>query len=654
MGEQGRTGVKNTCGVSQPAVATSGGASQPAITTLSLSELNTRSAPLGAWDISVFQPELRTYTYKDKQRGTEKQGASFRCILVAVDDPHLYLSAQKAMRNDNMMPLETAKEQFKNYCRFRMSKVSLDPRAKQEFLHTPLKMVIDMAKTRCEPLLQAKDGEILQPHPKMTLRDCLELQQTQRFDLTALVEDVTTERSVSDTRKVCSIKLVDASGENGKTKEMTLSHFYDYPVPASAGATIHILREAVKNQQAVTFFAIQGKKSEGAYSISSSQDFFVVKAETPRAQSLEAAAATLLASPANQRDIINQQVFNHATYDNEPGKEILCKLLRLLSGKQAISCVDTTPTVWQVNWAEVAWPTENDILTKDGERLFFKTTLRDTTGSVEVAINEKSALALAGVANKDEFLSAKQEGKQLFPVMASCKVVRTTTAGASQPANFVNLTIVEAMDQPLEEPPTHATLSLVPLMQDLDDDTACILPAALHMVNSSPHYAFTVTVKTADEKEICMPCQKIMTVIVSTKASKPVALGDGFKLTTPDVRSLWDDGDSHPVYKLSSICTLDNLPAYRLDPPRGKEQYALVTITAKVEDTFVVEHVQLLDESRAEKAVQSLHKLLYLAMHVNVRDRKRTKEWSETFSPAIAKRCRILGRRPTAPSIAQP
>ena len=38
-----------------------------------------------------------------------------------------------------------------------------------------------------------------------------------------------------------------------------------------------------------------------------------------------------------------------------------------------------------------------------------------------------------------------------------------------------------------------------------------------------------------------------------------------------------------------------NLPAFRLDPVRGKPQHALITITAMLGDSFVVETVQLLD-----------------------------------------------------------
>ena len=52
-------------------------------------------------------------------------------------------------------------------------------------------------------------------------------------------------------------------------------------------------------------------------------------------------------------------------------------------------------------------------------------------------------------------------------------------------------------------------------------------------------------------------------------------------------------------HTLSAICTLSNLPQYKLDPPRGGNQEALVIVTAKTEDSFVIESVQFLNSDEA-------------------------------------------------------
>ena len=58
---------------------------------------------------------------------------------------------------------------------------------------------------------------------------------------------------------------------------------------------------------------------------------------------------------------------------------------------------------------------------------------------------------------------------------------------AKQP---VNLVVVHAADQPWSEAPNKAALEMIPMIRDLRDDTSAILPTSLHVVETTPHYAF--------------------------------------------------------------------------------------------------------------------------------------------------------------------
>ena len=84
-----------------------------------------------------------------------------------------------------------------------------------------------------------------------------------------------------------------------------------------------------------------------------------------------------------------------------------------------------------------------------------------------------------------------------------------------------------------------------------------------------------------------------------------------------------------------------------MDPPRGGAQHALVIVTAKTASSFVAESVQLLSPDEAAQVKQSLLKLLHMAMHVHGRERKRIIEWTDDFSPAIARKCSRVGRYPS-------
>ena len=77
-------------------------------------------------------------------------------------------------------------------------------------------------------------------------------------------------------------------------------------------------------------------------------------------------------------------------------------------------------------------------------------------------------------------------------------------------------------------------------------------------------------------------------------------------------------------------------------------------VTAKTDDSFVIESVQFLSPEEAAEVKQSLLKLLQLAMHIHVRDRKRAVEWNDAFSPLTARKCSRVGRSPTDLPLSDP
>jgi len=148
-------------------------------------------------------------------------------------------------------------------------------------------------------------------------------------------------------------------------------------------------------------------------------------------------------------------------------------------------------------------------------------------------------------------------------------------------------------------------------------------------------------------------------LVRSSNNSKPNPLGSGFKLIIRGVEDLLSKEDPTHVagqmkHTLSAMCTLNNLPQHRLDPPRGGTQHALVIVTAKTDDSFVAESVQLLNSEEAAQATQSLLKLLHTAMHMHGRDRKRTVEWIDAFSPVRSRKRKRVGSSPTAAPLLDP
>ncbi len=229
-------------------------AAQPRAGTLRLQELNVRSAPCAQWDVCIFRSRIDEWTNPK----TGNKGASFRCVLVSLSDPTSYLAAQVATREGNMPPLKKAEERYVEKLLFRISKVSLLTETKQQYLHCPLKLVVNLARTQTDPIMAGTCGaHSLQPQPPMTLSQVQELTHTQRFDVTALVAGLDENaREVNPRRKVINVRLLDASGPDNKPQEVTFGFFYDHPPDKDTRATIDILRPG----EALSFFALQGKE----------------------------------------------------------------------------------------------------------------------------------------------------------------------------------------------------------------------------------------------------------------------------------------------------------------------------------------------------------------------------------------------------------
>ena len=164
--------------------------------------------------------------------------------------------------------MEQAQAKFKANLKFRISKVALESSVKQEYIHTPVKLKIDLVKTRFDPLLQGQQGETMQPSPSMSIKDCKKLQHSQPFDVTALMDALSEVRSVNVTRQVISVIIIDDSGDDGKPGQLTFAFFMNLPRSKEAAATMNILQQSLETEDnpVFSFFALQGKKTDKGYS----------------------------------------------------------------------------------------------------------------------------------------------------------------------------------------------------------------------------------------------------------------------------------------------------------------------------------------------------------------------------------------------------
>ena len=646
-----------TGGASQPAGQTSSGTSQSAGDTARVLELTARSAPVIKLDVAVYHPNIHQYEWSDAKSGHTKTNKAFQTLFVDRQDPSQYLSGTQKMKNGIDQPLKELMKKLKDGLSFKLSKISLE-NTKQEYISTSKKVVINLANTKLDPVLQSSN-ESPTPQPALTVASCLGFLKNQRFDLIALVTSVSDARPAGPLRHVVDVRLVDGSVDaNGKLAELKASLFYNNPLKDHD--PMKDLRSHAKGAQAFFFFSLQAKEVTGGTAVENTKDFFFDMSKGAKADELAREAVALHSKPQDQRRVIENEFVpggDTTDYSTVLGTETFTCLLNSMNSETGVTHIDSEKTVWQINWCEVTWPNSEEVCTKDGKRIWFKTSVLDLCGQMSVWVDEKTALSLSQLSSKEEFLTACREGDPKFPPLSSIKVLRNPKNKDGLAADTAWLRIVDGSDQNLQQAPTQVTTLLLPMMRACEDSSAGIQVAPMAKIRQSSQYALAVSLNDPDSGEpILVPCQKVVSLVTCTQKTSPTRLGDGYKMVTRGVQDAsFQSSDASQLavgFELTAICTMENLASYRLDPPRGGPRYAIVTIVECTTDGFIVESVQLIATAdEAKSASESMSRLQYLAVQLAKAGLKRPLPWTNESSPALAKKCRTLGKSPTGPEL---
>ena len=308
-------------------------------------------------------------------------------------------------------------------------------------------------------------------------------------------------------------------------------------------------------------------------------------------------------------------------FEAEPAVHSVCGWVAALIRPPAAGPDDNdhmVDTVFQINHCHISIPGAGQtILTKDGERIWLpQIRLTDATGSLTVSMREKAALALSGLASRDEFVSAHATDNISFFVLASVRVHLTRRKDAEERKNresgaaelaFLDAVLVEAEDQDIEIMPTSALLALRPVLKSLAGSEEDLKIARLQEISVLPYIGMVVN---------GLKCELALVLAAATEKSEFQKFGDGYRLITKNVLDVGfgptamnpEDcrASATAKYDLIAICTEHNLTDYKMAPPRkAAAQYALLTVSSVRESaadaeelgrkTFMVDRMQLID-----------------------------------------------------------
>ena len=659
--------------------------------------LNSASVKIGGmWDVYVCRPFEDKYKYV--WQGKDREGCNFLCTLVSSEDPSQYCQAQFKKTTANATKYQEALKAYTEGSHFVMSNVGFAPDVKLAYVSSPLKIVVDLSKTKMDACFGAS-GSAVQPAPTATVAGSVNLGTNQFFDVTALIQKVDETRQYENNRSSFVVRIYDGSVDNDteKVKVMPLTVYFDTIAsttslssaaqPVSGQSWRALVEEQLQSKKAVSFFCVSGAQdADGKFIFRTTKNTFLAKSVGTKAQKLNSNAALHNLQDVDTVAFEVQAGKAARDWSTELGTETRCKLLATFAKTTTgVPELDNAETIWQCNWVRITEPSEGqNIKSNDGTRLWLPLTLRDESGFIVLYITEQAVLKLANVLDAAEFEQLHLERRLRFPFWASVKVWRRPSkASAAQPGtmekknNEFDCFIVDAAEQNVTEAPSLRSIMLLPMLSDSVDS---VLPTTLGMIRKSEHYAMAVQYITqeippelskAASKAVAgvsmlRPCSRAVALVLSTKRSKVAKAGaGGHKLVTEDVVDFLEEASdaAQKKYSLISFCTLETVTDFKLDPQRGaKSQAALISLTGVIHaDTdnaeqpvksLLVEDVQLLGPGEAEALKPKLNKMFYFAALAGQVSRKREHEpWSPEENPAKASTCRVLGRSPTGPPL---
>ena len=166
--------------------------------------------------------------------------------------------------------------------------------------------------------------------------------------------------------------------------------------------------------------------------ITTSNEFFWIASKGSKADCLKSRSAELKSLTDDHKTKLTKSwepnIASNRDFAGELCAQSTCALLDAFGGQNASPAADK---VFQLNFTEVQAPTSADeILTKDGSRLWMHVQVADFTGKVEVGLREKAALQLAGLdpadsTSKATFIALHKTDSLRFPMLSSIRVILT-------------------------------------------------------------------------------------------------------------------------------------------------------------------------------------------------------------------------------------
>ena len=348
------------------------------------------------------------------------------------------------------------------------------------------------------------------------------------------------------------------------------------------------------------------------------------------------------------------------------------------------------PEVVQLMWLHVEEPElKADVVHQD--RVWYKICARDVSGTIQVGIPQRNALSLASCSTMEEFLEKHARGELNMPLLCHARVSRhikkpgdetltqLTQGDSARPVAstqllhhscYVNYIVeaVEPVSWELGSQPNASYNQVLGILNNCPPHAEGIGFVFLADIEPDPHYGFRIMYDDLEG----MKCTYFAALIGCETKSATEQVGTGFRVVTSKVKDIANpisnvsghaDAETtagaasqraDPSYTTVGYCTLDDLPGFRLDPPRGKPmRCALVLFTKKDAEGFHIHKLEYIEPDQVDNAIICLRKLRTLSKKVQpvplIKDKRAHAVFLEAAKRASGdtKRARTLQVAPT-------
>ena len=605
-----------------------------------LSVLNKSSAKLASFAVALHGGRVFEYSYTQKKDGKRVIAFRFEVHLVGLKGESY---CQGFVKGSTQKQCEKAKVDYADGSMWILSKVVLDTYTNSMYISTPVPFRVDLSKSTLKPFhaFSGAPQPAAFPIPPRTVADVASINTAKSTDLLAIVKSINRERTSSTTNHlIADVELRDGSKIGtalasvkvsvfGKEKLDTLKAnlgtpmvFFNLSVAVSQGNTV------------ITHFAT---------------DSIVVAPACDKTKHLA----------DNHSELTADENITCLTSEFTPNST------KDVSGPQVLSCaaiLDYTrentmvsvPDVMQLMWVHIDEPDAGDhIMDTSGQRIWYLTQLRDVSGATTVGMPERHALRLASCSSSAQFRSLHDGSSLNMPLLCHVRLSRSTR-NVDSGTVFINYTIEEVVTVSYvpQSAPNAAYEDLVKLLNMCPAHNEGILFAYLHDIHADPHYGFKVTYDDIPAPRSAY----VVTLAASPSKSSTLPIGEGFQVTTPDVVDYANPASaSQPSVSLVGFCSVDALPGFRMDPPRGRaHRFAICLISKREDNAFHVHKLEYIEPDQVDDAVRCFQKLRSLCKRIQPagsEKRSHSVAACSDVATALQKKARTLTQVPTDASL---